>query len=167
MNIIVECISTNKSSLKQLIDTEYCSDDQDANDDTVSCHFAHPVSNQNYRLPDCSVTLADKLMLAENMVPDQKYDCILEIGSFISVELYANYRNSIRGRFWNCVPAKYVPKYSSYKNQQCIEIDGDIILLAPYNNLLLNLLVDESLIEIIPQAPLNLLGIKTERSTSQ
>lgn len=91
MNIIVECVNSNKTSLKHLIDAEHGSYYQDANDDTVSCRFARPVSNQNYRLPDCSVTLADKLMLSENMVPNQKYDCILEIGSFITVELYANY----------------------------------------------------------------------------
>lgn len=155
MNIVVECKSLPEHA------AEYCPYYYGAGDITVSACFAHPVNNQIYRLPECSITLLDILMFSKNMVPDEEYDCVLEVSSFKTADLYTNHRNSVRGRFWNCVPDRYMPKYNPYKNQQCIEIDGDIILIAPYNNLLSGKAEDGGLIEIIPQAPFNLRSVRT------
>lgn len=160
MNIRVECVNKNKSSMEHFIDTEYCSFYYDADDDMVTARFEHPVVDPIFRLPDCSMTLTDKLAFSENMVPHQKYDCILEIGSFRTIELYASYRNSIRGRFWNRIPKKWACKYRMYMGQQCIEIDGDLILIAPYNNQLTGKIADGNLVEIVPQSPLNIRAVQ-------
>ena len=160
MNIIVECINRNKSSLEHLADTEYCSYYYDSDDDTVTCCFLHSVNNPTYRLPDCSMTLLDVLMLSKNLMPDKEYDCIIEVSSFKKTELYTDHRYSIRGLFWSCVPIKYLHKYNSYKTQQCIEIDGDLILIAPYNNQLTGKIADGNLVEIVPQSPLNIRAVQ-------
>lgn len=159
MNIIVECMNSYKSSFEYLMNDEYDSYN-DSDDDTVTCRFLHSVNNPTYRLPDCSVTLLDLLSFSKNMKVNQVYDCVCEIASFITVDLYTNHRNSIRGMFWNCVSEKYVPNYRFCKNQQCIEIDGDIILISPYNNLLSGKIKDSDLIEIIPQSALNLRAVR-------
>lgn len=164
MNIMVECINLNKSSFDYFIsneDNSYYNSYYDSGDDTVTCRFSHSINNSKYHLPDCSVTLLDLLSFSKNMKPKQVYNCVLELSSFITVELYTNHRNSIRGMFWNCVPEKYVPDYSFCRNQQCIEIDGDIILIAPYNNLLSGTRKDGDLIEVIPQSPLNLRTVRS------
>lgn len=160
MNIIVECINSYKSSFEHLMNDEYDSYN-DSDDDTITCCFLHSVNNPTYRLPDCSVTLLDLLSFSKNMKPKQVYNCVLELSSFITVELYTDHRNSIRGMFWNCVPEKYVSKYRFCRNQQCIEVDGDIILIAPYNNLLSGKGKDGDLIEVIPQSPLNLRTVRS------
>lgn len=87
-------------------------------------------------------------------------ECAIEISSFRTTKLFSNHRNSIRGKFWNRIPRKYVSKYSLYREYQCIEIDGDILLIAPYNNLLVNKLESSTVIEIVPYSFLNLLSVK-------
>lgn len=161
MKLKVECISPNKSSMTHLISTDYCSYYDDADDNTVTCRFALPISNRYYRLPNCSITLTDKLMLSDNMVAGQEYECAIEISSFRTTELFSNHRNSIRGTFWNCVPRKYVSKYNIYRAQQCIEINGDILLIAPYNNSLNIKGLDGVLLEVNPYSLLNLVSIIT------
>lgn len=158
MKLKVECISPNKSSMTHLISTDYCSYYDDADDNTVTCRFVPPISDRYYRLPNCSITLTDKLMLSDNMVLGQEYECAIEISSFRTTKLFSNHRNSIRGKFWNRIPRKYVSKYNLYRTQQCIEINGDILLIAPYNNLLAVTATAGNIIEIIPQSSMNLLS---------
>lgn len=43
-----------------------------------------------------------------------------------------------------------------YKEQECIEIDNDILLISIYNNVLTNRIVDGETIEIVVNCELNL-----------
>ena len=160
MDIIVECINKNKSAFEELLDTEYYSYYYDKCADTVTCRFLNPISTQTYCLPDCSILLWDVLMFSKNMVTNEVYSCVLEVNSFRRVNLYTNCKNAIRGRFWNSIPQKYVHKYSLYAEQQCIEVNGDLILISPYNNILSNVLDNDSPIEILPLSPFNLRSVK-------
>lgn len=66
----------------------------------------------------------------------RQYDCVLEIASFNQVDLLSNQRYLIRGEYWRNVPHRYLTKYYKYKEQECIEIDNDILLISMYNNVL-------------------------------
>ena len=90
----------------------------------------------------------------------QQYDCVLEIASFNQVELFTNHRCSIRGRYWKNVPQKYLPKYYIYKEQECIEIDNDILLISSYNNLLTDKIAEGEIIEVVVNCELNLIYAK-------
>ena len=68
----------------------------------------------------------------------KQYDCVLEIVSFNRVELLTNHMYLIRGKYWKNEPKKYLPKYYIYKEQECIEIGNDILLISMYNNSLTN-----------------------------
>lgn len=72
------------------------------------------------------------------------------------IELFTNHRYSIRGEYWRNVPQRYLPKYYMYKEQECIEIDNDILLISIYNNVLTNRIVDGETIEIVVNCELNL-----------
>lgn len=91
------------------------------------------------------------------MIKYQKYDCILEIESFAKVSLNTNHYHSIRGIWRKNVPSNYLPKYSLFREQSCIEIEKDIILISPYNNSFIsNSISDGELIEIVFQNNLNI-----------
>lgn len=91
---MVECINLNKSSFDYFIsneDNSYYNSYYDSGDDTVTCRFSHSINNSKYHFPDCSVTLLDLLSFSKNMKPKQVYNCVLELSSFITVELYTNH----------------------------------------------------------------------------
>ena len=122
----------------------------------VTCRINSTLSDVRFRLPVDSIVLNDVMNFSNNMNIYRQYDCALEIASFNQVELFTNHRYSIRGKYWRNVPQRYLSKYYMYKEQECIEIDNDILLISIYNNLLTNRIADGETIEIIVNSELNL-----------
>ncbi len=106
-----------------------------------------------------SIYINDVLNLSKTMNVEghNKYDCALEIANFIRIDIREKGDYSLKGYFWNKVPENYIKKYSAFRNQQCIEVEKDVILIAPYNNTFTKSKVnDGDLVNIIPQSNLNL-----------
>lgn len=122
----------------------------------VIARFAEPVADREFRLPECSMPFCDMLRLSSGMIPGKEYDCVLEAGSFRTVRLYTDCERSVRGRFYGGLPERYCLGHALFKNRQCMEINGDFILLSPHNDLGSESLSDGCLIEIIPQEPIYL-----------
>ena len=123
----------------------------------IRCRIDNNIDGEMYSLPKESIWLNDVIGFSNIMIKHQKYDCILEIESFAKVDLNTNHNYSIRGVWRKKVPVKYLPKYSSFQDQSCIETGEDIILISPYNNSLVsNNISDGELVEIIVQNNLNI-----------
>ena len=176
MKIIVECIhKADNSKFTIYTDNDFYSSNDiyfenvlsDYNDiacsNIITCRINSLFSDKRFRLPEDSVWLKDVLGFSRNMTVRTEYDCVLEMASFVQVDLFTNHNYSIRGFYWSNVPQKYLCKYQLYKNQECIEIDEEIILIAPYNNLLTNRINEGTLIEVIPRSDLNLKAVSIIR----
>lgn len=123
----------------------------------IRCKIDPVIDNEQYCVPKESIWISDVIGFSNNMLRHQKYDCVLEIESFSIVDLNTNHHYSIRGIWCQRIPSKYFPKYSLFKDQSCIEIGNDIILISPYNNSWIsNGVLDGELTEIIVKSNLNI-----------
>ena len=122
----------------------------------VRCKIDTVVDDEIYCVPRESIWLNDVIGFSNNMLRHQKYDCVLEIESFSKVDLNTNHINSIRGFWRNKVPEKYMPQYSLFREQECIDVGESIILISSYNQSLSKTEVDGTLIELIVQSGINL-----------
>lgn len=113
--------------------------------------------NDICRFPS-QIMYAEDILGLTNNLPNSHCNCILEISSFKIVELYSNHRCSIRGYYWDRIPTKFLNRYSFYRERRCIEVNGFLILISPYNNLF-DEIGNGDLVEIIPQNNFNLLSI--------
>lgn len=160
MIIAVECIHRAKDSPKSIISDTLCEDNWVVDCNKVTCRIHSAISEPGFRFPDSSILLNDVMNFSNKMVTGQQYDCVLEITSFTQVDLFTDHRYSVRGKYWRCVPMKYLPKYHMYKEQECIEIGNDILLISLYNNRLTNKVDDGVIVEIIAKCELNLICAK-------
>lgn len=154
MIITVECVHRVKDT------TGLITDNMVFECNKIICRINSISTGTQFRLPEDSIVLNDVMKFSNKMAIYQQYDCVLEVASFIQVELFTNHRYSIRGKYWKNVPTKYLPKYRMYKERECIEIGNDILLISMYNNLLTNNIADGETTEIIANCELNLICIK-------
>lgn len=166
MIIRVECIHREKSHLKIIQSLELDKSgtifdfyNTASESDKITCRIKSDISDEQFRLPKESICINDVIGFSNNMMINEEYDCILEISSFIRVDLNTNHRYSIRGKYWKNVPQKYLPRYYIYKEQECIEIGNDIILISIYSNGFTNKVNDGGIIEIISQGSINLRSV--------
>lgn len=161
MNITVECIHRLRDSSGSIASNTACNTDNNTpNHNKITCSINSILSDARFHLPKDSIILNDVMNFSNDMNIYQQYDCVLEIASFNQVELFTNHRCSIRGRYWKNVPQKYLPKYYIYKEQECIEIDNDILLISSYNNLLTDKIAEGEIIEVVVNCELNLIYAK-------
>ena len=129
---------------------------------TVSMSIIEKETTTTTKHPDLPLYAYDKLKLSDFMKNCQVYDCLLEITSFISVDLYTNHPLSIRGHYRKSIPDKYKFKYINFSNQSCIELSNSIFLISPHNNSLSGTINEDTLIEIVPENYFNLKHINIE-----
>ena len=125
------------------------------NESVISAQIVMQPTKPEYKIPSQNIYIKDVLGISHNMVPNNIYNCILEISSFIIIQPPSECNCSIKGIYREVVPPKYKPSCVLYSKQSCIEVDGDIFLIAPYNNLLCKT-NDGELVEVVPQAYYNL-----------
>ncbi len=159
MTITIESISIIPNQFEVTSEEDYpyyTGDYLNLHYNTIRCTINNYIDNDMYCLPKDSIWVNDAIGFSNTMLKYQKYDCILEIESFSKVPLNTNHNYSIRGIWRNKIPSKYLPKYSLFKDQSCIEIGEDIILLSPYNRWVSNVISEGDLTEIIVQSNLNI-----------
>lgn len=160
MNITVKCIHRSKDLTRSIASNTACNTDNNMTDhNKVTCRINSMLSDVRFHLPEDSIILNDIMNFSNDMNIYQQYDCVLEIASFNQVELFTNHRCSIRGKYWKNVPQKYLPRYYIYKEQECIEIGNDIILISIYSNGFTNKVNDGGIIEMISQGSINLRSV--------
>lgn len=160
MKITIESISKNPNQFEVTFKEDYPyyrGDYLNSHYNIIRGTINDHIDNDMYCLPKDSIWINDVIGFSNAMVKYQKYDCILEIESFLKVPINTNHNYSIRGIWRKGIPAKYLSKYSLFRDQSCIEIGEDIILLSPFNNRWIsNILSDGDLTEIIIQSNLNI-----------
>lgn len=160
MIITIESISKIPNQPDRMIEDDYTyyrGDYLNSHCNVIRCRIDKNIDDEMYSLPKESIWLNDVIGFSNTMIKHQKYDCVLEIESFSKVELNTNHNYSIRGVWRKKVPVKYLPKYSLFKEQSCIEIEEDIILISPYNNSCsLSDISDGAFTEIIFESNLNI-----------
>ena len=125
------------------------------NDNVFSARFCFPLDNCEFKTPSQNIYVKDILGISRHMQPNNVYDCILEISSFIIANPQTNCNCSIRGIYRSRVPSKYKSQYHQFFDQSCIEVGKEFFLISPYNNLLTKT-SDGTVVEIIPQSNYNL-----------
>lgn len=121
----------------------------------ISARFYSTIDMCEHKLPSQNIYVKDILGISRHMQPDNVYDCILEISSFIIAKPQTNCSCSIRGIYRSSVPSKYKSQYHQFFDQSCIEVGKEFFLISPYNNLLTKT-SDGTVVEIIPQSNYNL-----------
>lgn len=103
-----------------------------------------------------NVWLNDVMKLSDTLNLHESCDAALELNSFSLWNSTEKNRCFISGIYWNRIPVKYLPRYRMFKEQQCVEIADDIILISPFNNALRGCVENGKDIKIVPSGYWNL-----------
>lgn len=128
------------------------------NENVFSARFCFPLDNCEFKIPSQDIYVKDILGISRNMKPNNEYDCILEISSFIIVKPQTNCSCSIRGIYRSSVPLEYKSQYHQFFEHSCIEVGEEFFLISPYNNLLTKT-IDGTVVEVVPQSNYNLYSV--------